>query len=152
LPAINIHRICGEIAPEVAAAEYERELVTFFSEQTGVPRFDLILLGMGDDGHVASLFPGSPALEEQRRLVISVKHNQPPLPLVDRVSVTFPLINAAKQVMLIVTGAAKAQRVEEAFSEVDKPQPLPVQRVKPVDGEVVWFLDEAVLKGIEKKS
>jgi len=143
LPGSNVHRICGELAPEVAALHYEGELVAFFGERSGEPRFDLIMLGMGDDGHIASLFPGSPALEEKSRLVSAVKHDQPPPPLIDRVSVTLPLINAARQVMLIITGEAKARRVAEAFSEADKLPSLPVQRVKPIQGEVIWLLDEA---------
>jgi 6-phosphogluconolactonase len=79
-PPQNIHRIQGEIPPDEAAAAYECAIAEFFGEENRHPRFDLILLGMGEDGHTASLFPGSPALDETGRWVVAVEHNQPPAP------------------------------------------------------------------------
>ena len=142
LPPQNIHRILGEIPPEEAAAAYESAIAEFFGEKNKPPRFDLILLGMGEDGHTASLFPGSPALGETRRWVAAVVHNQPPVPLVNRVTMTFPLINAARGLAVIVSGAAKAGVVRQALSEGETPK-LPVQRVNPQEGEQVWLLDKA---------
>jgi 6-phosphogluconolactonase len=142
LPPQNIHRILGEIPPEEAAAAYESAIAEFFRDGNRPPRFDLILLGMGEDGHTASLFPGSPALDETKRWVVAVEHNQPPAPLLSRVTMTFPLINAARGVAVIVSGASKAGVVQQAFSEGDTPK-LPVQRVNPEEGELVWMLDEA---------
>ena len=143
LPPQNIHRIKGEISPEEAAASYERSIVEFFGEEIHPPRFDLVLLGMGEDGHTASLFPESPALDETQRWVVAVEHNRPPAPLVARVTMTLPLINAARLIALIVSRAAKASLVRRALSEVGDAPILPVQRVHPEGGEMVWLLDEA---------
>lgn len=148
LPEYNIHRIQGELPPQVAADAYLQELEGFFVGQSGLPRFDLVLLGMGEDGHVASLFPGEAALEEVDRWVVAVKHNRPPAPLVDRVSVTLPVINAARRVALIVSGSGKAERVRQALSGADALETLPVQRVKPQQGELIWLLDEGSAKWI----
>jgi 6-phosphogluconolactonase len=142
LPSQKIHRIQGEIPPEEAAAAYECAIAEFFGEENRPPRFDLILLGMGEDGHTASLFPGSPALDETKRWVVAVEHNQPPAPLLSRVTMTFPLINAARGVAVIVSGASKAGAVRQVLSEGETPK-LPVQRVNPEEGDLVWMLDEA---------
>lgn len=142
LPEENIHRIRGELPAAQAAQEYQEELVAFFGSQERPPYFDLILLGMGEDGHVASLFTASPALEESERWVIAVEHKQPPPPMVARVSISLPVINAAKRVILIVSGTAKALLVKQALNPEDEELRLPVQRIKPVDGELEWMLDE----------
>lgn len=143
LPPENIHRIQGEILPEEAAASYERSIVAFFGDEAQPPRFDLVLLGIGEDGHTASLFPGSLALSESRRWAVAVEHNQPPAPLVSRVTMTLPLLNAARRIALIVSGAAKAEIVGRALSRAGEDPVLPVQRVRPEDGEMVWLLDES---------
>jgi 6-phosphogluconolactonase len=147
LPAENIHRIRGEELPAKAAAVYQEELEEIYLLES-LPHFDLVLLGMGEDGHVASLFPGSQALEEKIRWVVPVEHHQPPLPLVDRVTLTIPVINAARRVMLIVSGVGKAGRVAQAFENSLSDKFLPVQRVRPVSGELVWLLDEAAAASI----
>jgi 6-phosphogluconolactonase len=98
---------------------------------------------MGEDGHTASLFPGSPALDETERWIVAVEHTQPPTPLVSRISMTLPLLNAARRVALIVSGSNKAGLVRRAISGEKGPSLLPVQRVAPEDGELTWLLDEA---------
>jgi 6-phosphogluconolactonase len=143
LPAQNVHRIQGEALPEQAAEAYEQELFTFFGKDNGLPRFDLVLLGMGVDGHTASLFPDSPALEETGRWAVAVEHQQPPAPLVPRVTLTLPLINAAERVAMIVVGAEKAKLIQQVLSGIETTPVLPVQRVNPTQGEFVWLLDEA---------
>ena len=148
LPEHNIHRIHGELHPQRAAEAYLQELEGFFGVQSGLPHFNLVLLGMGEDGHVASLFPGDATLEEVDRWVVAVEHNRPPVPLVNRVSVTLPVINAARRVALIVSGSGKAERVRQALSGSDAAGILPVQRVRPIQGELIWLLDEDAAKWI----
>jgi len=146
LPAQNIHRIQGEVPPDESAASYERALMEFFEKENGLPHFDLVLLGMGDDGHIASLFPDSPALGETDRWVVAVEHTLPPAPLVSRITMTFPLLNAARRIALIVSGAAKAGLVHRVLSGSGEAPRLPVQRVNPEEGELTWLLDEAAAK------
>lgn len=138
IPTANVHRIAGELAPEEAAMHYEQELRAFFGD---TPRFDLILLGLGEDGHTASLFPASPALYEQTRWVVSVSHEAPPPPLVPRVTLTLPVINQAREILFLVTGSAKAKRVAEILSQLPSPAELPAKAVRPSDGNLIWLLD-----------
>lgn len=150
LPIGNIHRIYGELPPREAAGHYQQDIAKFFemhperiwqsAGKVAFPSFDLIILGMGDDGHTASLFPGSPALDESERWVVGVEHNRPPPPLVDRVTFTLPLINAAADVVFLVTGENKAERLLQVFKDDAEPA-LPAQRVKPVSGRLSWLLD-----------
>jgi len=148
LPPRNIYRIQGEIPPVEAAALYERSIAEFFEQENQPPRFDLVLLGMGEDGHTASLFPDSPALEEKRRWVAAVEHTSPPIPLVSRVTMTLPLLNTARRIALIVSGSAKAGLVQRALNAAGEAPLLPVQRVHPEGGEKVWLLDEAAANKI----
>ncbi|MBN1148015.1 MAG: 6-phosphogluconolactonase [Anaerolineales bacterium] len=152
IPAQNVQRMRGEISPKQAAAEYEQILRDFFALAGGARRstpsnpqtFDLVLLGMGADGHTASLFPAAPALEEKERWVVAVPHESPPAPLVTRLSLTLPAINAAAQVVFLVAGADKASRLQEALSPPCPSQPaLPVQRVRPASGDLLWLIDHA---------
>ena len=114
IPAGNVFRIRGEIAPAAAAQEYENILATV-AARFGEPRYvhDLVLLGLGEDGHTASLFPGSPALDETVRNVIPATGPKPPP---QRITMTFPLLNAARHVTFLVTGADKHALVEEITS------------------------------------
>jgi 6-phosphogluconolactonase len=139
IPAANVHRVRTEEGSAAAvAAYYERELRTFFAlEVDDVPRFDLILLGMGPDGHTASLFPGSPALDETRRLVVPNSIDYMPH---ERVTFTFPVLNAARMIALLVTGRDKAESVARAMSGDPA---VPAGRIRLVDGEVRWYLDRA---------
>jgi 6-phosphogluconolactonase len=139
VPALaeNIHRVQGELAPSQAAEHYEAELRAFFGE---TPAFDLILLGLGEDGHTASLFPGSPALAESVRWVVAAQHTSPPLPLVSRVTLTFSVFNAARQVLFLVSGAGKAPRLAEIRRGVPD---LPAARIRPASGDLLWLIDQA---------
>lgn len=145
IPLSNVHRVRGELEPEVAAQTYAAELRTFF----GVPwpHFDLVLLGMGDDGHTASLFPGSDALRETGRPVVAVTAHYQDRPA-HRVTLTPPAINAARQVLFLVTGAAKSE-ILQAVLEGPEGR-FPAQQIRPTSGHLTWLVDIAAairLKG-----
>jgi 6-phosphogluconolactonase len=142
VPAGNVHRIRGEISPAQAALEYEhavrREIRT--PAETGIPVFDLILLGMGPDGHTASLFPGTLAIHEQTRLVVS--HLVPKL-AARRITFTPPLINAAAHVVFLVAGQDKADALRAVLQDDFRPDTLPAQIVRPLSGQLTWLVDRA---------
>ena len=133
LPASNVHRIHGELEPELAAERYEKEL--------GDRPLDLVLLGMGDDGHTASLFPGRPELTERTRRVLPALA---PVPPERRVTLGFRALDEACAVFFLVTGASKAALVARVLSEIKAQNPsLPAARVRPKNGDLEWYLDEA---------
>jgi 6-phosphogluconolactonase len=143
LPPENIHRMRGELALAESAQEYEDEMRSILTpDETGFPCFDLMMVGMGDDGHVASLFPGSPALFEKQRWVVGSEHNQPPPPLVPRLSLTLPVINAAAQVLVMVSGEKKAEIVRQVLEGDASGEPLPAQLIKPHKGRLLWLMDQ----------
>lgn len=138
----QIVRIEGErTRPEEAARQYEGQIRQRFGVgSTAVPRFDLILLGLGDDGHTASLFPNTPALREETRLVVP---NQAPRGVRDRVTFTAPLINQADTILFMVSGSSKAEAVRSVLEEQDQPADrFPARLIRPASGRVVWFLDQ----------
>lgn len=151
IPLSNIHRIPGELPPGRAASVYQDDLFSFFNLKSTIynpQSFDLILLGLGDDGHTASLFPGSPALKITDRWVVAVEHNQPPPPLVTRLSLTLPAINAAAQVTFLVSGLAKASRLQEVLKPLyAATPPLPAQLIRPVNGRLSWLVDQVAAGG-----
>jgi 6-phosphogluconolactonase len=137
-PAENVHRMPGELEPSLAAERYEAELRRCFDEaEAPFPSFDLILLGMGADGHTASLFPGSPALAETRRWVVA---NPIEALATTRLTLTLPVLNAASSVLFLVAGADKAERLEQVLSAAARPE-FPSQRVRPRGAEPQWFVD-----------
>jgi 6-phosphogluconolactonase len=150
IPAEQVARIRGEADdPEAAAADYARVMTEVFGSRRGeLPMFDLILLGMGVDGHTASLFPGSPVLKEVFRSVAAVHAGAASIP--QRFTFTFPLINAAAHVMFLVAGAEKTKVVKAALSEPGSG--LPASMVRPTTGRLVWLLDRpaAALLGSTK--
>jgi 6-phosphogluconolactonase len=137
----NIHRMRSEHPdPEQAARDYEAELRRNLpTSPNGLPRFDLILLGMGADGHCASLFPGKPALHEQERLVVAA---EPGLkPFVPRLTLTFPVLNNAANVLFLVSGSDKAETLSRVLEGPPDLDSLPSQAVHPTDGTLTWLLD-----------
>ncbi len=150
IPAGNIHRIRGEADPEQAASEYEQDLrVAYFGNASHVPpRFDLIYLGMGDDGHTASIFPGTSAVREPTRWAVAQAHDFPPPPLVARIRLTPPVINAAAHVAFLVAGAGKAERLQQVLKGPHQPDKLPAQIIQPTSGKLVWMVEEAAAKNI----
>ena len=137
--APDVRRIPGELGPGAGAAAYEQELRTVFG--TGIPRFDLVLLGLGPDGHCASLFPGDPALEERERLAVGVARSGL-APWVPRVTLTLPVLNAAHHVLFLVTGADKAAAAARAFSG-GPDRSTPASLVAPTDGTLAALMDRA---------
>lgn len=137
----QVHRMEGELEPEAAAARYESELRnTFRLEGAETPRFDLISLGMGDDGHTASLFPHTAAIHEMGRLVTA---NHIPQKDTWRITLTWPVINQARSVFFLIAGADKAERVHEVFIGPRDPERLPSQLIWPSSGILTLFLDKA---------
>ncbi len=149
IPASNVHRLVGEGNPEENARLYEHQLRTFFAGRPW-PRFDLVFLGMGDDGHTASLFPGSEALQEKSKWVTTSRNQRFPH---ERITLTLPALNAAAHLMFLVTGKEKAQRLSEVlhpkpvsskqWAVGSKPDCLPAQMVQPIDGRLEWLVDSA---------
>jgi len=141
LPPANVHRIHAELGAARAATKYENELRSVFSARAGeVPRFDLIMLGMGLDGHTASLFPGGAALKERVSLVSAnwvEKFNS------HRITFTYPLLNAAAEVMFVVGGADKADMLRNVLRGDPTGQTYPAQDVRPVSGRLLWLVDGA---------
>jgi 6-phosphogluconolactonase len=139
IPAERIMRIRGEADdPEAAAAEYARRLGEVFECRRGeLPRFDLVLLGLGVDGHTASLFPGSPVLKEVFRPVAAVHAAAASIP--QRFTLTFPVLNAAARVVFLVGGPEKAKVVKAVLAEGGSG--LPAGMVRPTDGRLMWLLD-----------
>jgi 6-phosphogluconolactonase len=138
IPENNIHRIRAELEADAAAKEYEQELRDFFHlADHDWPRFDLIFLGIGEDGHTASLFPGSKALTEALRRVAAnwVEKFQ-----TFRITLTFPVLNHAAEVLFMVSGAGKAQ----ILSEVVRPgaRKYPAQNIEPQNGQLLWLVDQ----------
>ncbi len=137
IPAANVHRIQGELPATEAARLYESELRSVFGGGPALPRFDLIHLGIGGDGHTASLFPGEPSLHESSRWVLDAidrsHHDEP------RVTFTFPVINAARAVEVLVLEPAKADVVHRVLSERGEVDVLPARGIAPT-GEHVWLL------------
>lgn len=140
IPPANVHPMPTDApTPGDAAHHYEQELRTFFGK---VPRFDLVLLGMGADGHTASLFPSTPALQERKRWVAV---GEAPVEPRVRLTLTLPVLNAARAVHFVVTGADKAEAVRRILGEN---APLPAALVSPEEGELVWWLDKDAASSI----
>jgi 6-phosphogluconolactonase len=161
VPPAHVIRMQGEDPPPIAAQEYEKFMRQFFRDSGAWPRFDLILLGLGLDGHTASLIPGTPAVTDhvtttfpEERRQGETETGQPPLRWVVhnvvraqqtiRLTFTYPVINQAKNIWFLVTGAKKA----EAYAEVQKgPNPAwPASLVQPAAGELKWYVDKAVIQ------
>lgn len=144
----NIYRMPGENEPEIAALEYEEILKNHLPFANGnVPRFDLILLGLGDDGHTASLFPGNEALQETRRLVVA--------PYVEkigayRLTLTLPVLNSGSHIFFLVAGEAKAAIVRDVLGKKSATENLPAQRIRPKKGRLVWLMDREAASLLNK--
>lgn len=144
IPLSNVHRIQGEKPPLMAAQSYENELKAFFGAQ--LPVFDLVLLGLGQDGHTASLFPGSQVFSETGRWAAAVEN----APLVDRVTLTLPVLNNAREVIFLVSGSEKAKMVKEILSDPPGTGKYPAGRVNPIYGRVLWLVDGSALAGTSR--
>ena len=139
----NIHRVESELEPASAAQAYAHTLSGFADAPFDFPRFDLVLLGMGDDGHTASLFPGSPVDIETSTIAVTAHYQDRPA---NRVSLTSKVFNQAREIWFLVTGAGKAETLRRVINGERNLEQLPAQRIQPVNGNLIWMIDEAAGK------
>jgi 6-phosphogluconolactonase len=138
VPLGGVHRMCGELPPEEAAGAYEEELRRFFGDDP--PRFDLILCGLGEDGHTLGLFPETSALEVTDRWAVA----NPVLKLeTTRLTLTVPVVNAARAVVFLVSGEGKAGALREILEGDADPRAYPARLVNPESGDLTWMVDQA---------
>jgi 6-phosphogluconolactonase len=146
MPAENIFRIKGENDPETEAKRYSEVLKKQLPIVDGLPQFDLVILGMGDDGHTASIFPYEIVLWDAEAYCAVATH---PESGQKRVGLTGGIINNAKTVAFLVTGADKAEKVEEIIGQRSGYKKYPASKVSPKSGELLWFLDRKAAAGLE---
>jgi 6-phosphogluconolactonase len=142
VPVGSVHRMRGELPPDEAAAAYEEELRAFFG-QVDVPRFDLILCGLGEDGHTLSLFPETAALDVNDRWVVA----NPVLKLgTTRLTLTIPVLNASRAVTFLVAGESKAEALKEVLEGDADPRAYPAKLVRPESRDLTWMVDRAAAR------
>ncbi len=146
IPAENIYRMPVEISPiRKAAAQYEKTLKEVFiklNPDNKMPVFDLIILGIGNDGHTASLFPENKALNEKKKWAVSVK-GDPALSVRERITLTLPVINSARNIMFIISGKGKGGIIKNILSNNPESRAYPASFVKP-EGKTIWFIDKNI--------
>lgn len=148
IPPARQHVIEGSLGPEAAAAAYEEDLKAAFGAR-GLPVFDLVLLGLGEDGHIASLFPGQPALAETTRWAAPVWNAPKPPP--ERVTLTLPVLNQARHIFVAAAGDGKAEAVAQCFARpAADAAPLPARHLAPAAGELRWLLDRAAAAQLQE--
>ena len=138
VPASHIYPMWGEVLPEQFAQDYKNGLQSHF--KSNAPQFDLILLGMGDDGHTASLFPGTAVLTEKEKWVSAYYLESQKM---HRITLTAPLLNQAKKILFLTYGEKKASALHEVLEGECNPTKYPAQLIQPISGEVQWLIDEA---------
>ena len=148
IPDANVHRIEGELGPLEASKNYARVLEQFASPPFQWPRFDLVLLGMGEDGHTASLFPGSPVEALGPVEAVTAHYQDRPA---ERVTLTPPVFNTARLVLFMAVGGNKALTLSKVLSDTHQPQLYPAQRIEPKDGKLIWLIDEAAASKLPGK-
>lgn len=148
IPLTQIIRVKGELDSDMVVAEYIHQLKTFAPAGEEWPRFDLVLLGMGSDGHTASLFPGEISAEETTEPVIAVTANYESRPA-HRVTLTPMVINQAHHILFLATGSSKAAALTAVLQDPYQPEKWPAQRIHPEDGRIYWFVDEAAAANIK---
>jgi len=146
LPDANVHRMEGELDPEEAASRYESEIRnTFKLEGAETPAFDLILLGLGPDGHTASLFPHTEGLDEMARICFA---NHVPQKDTWRITLTWPVIVAGREVAFLIEGAGKEEMVRTVFTGGYDPETYPAQLIRPASGRLTLLLDAPAAAGL----
>jgi 6-phosphogluconolactonase len=148
IPDSNIHRIKGELGPAEASKDYSLTLRGFAFPPLEWPRFDLVYLGMGEDGHTASLFPGSPVDVSEPTLPVTAHYQDRPA---NRVTLTPIVFNSARMVVFMATGEKKAIPLAEVLSDRYNPAKYPAQRIDPNDGRLVWLVDKAAASKLPKE-
>lgn len=139
IPDENIHRILSELEPDSASRGYARTLKLFAEPPLAWPRFDLTLLGMGDDGHTASLFPNSPVEVDSPTQAVTVNYQGRPA---NRVTLTEMVLNSSRNIIFIVTGKPKAETLNKVLNGEYLPEELPAQRIAPENGNLIWLIDK----------
>ncbi|HEU0291279.1 MAG TPA: 6-phosphogluconolactonase [Anaerolineales bacterium] len=139
VPENNIHRVKGELGPAPASTEYAQTLKSFAEDHLEFPRFELVYLGMGEDGHTASLFPGSRVDVTEAVVPVTAKYQDRPA---NRVTMTQVVFNQARMVVFMATGEKKATTLAEVLSDRYNPDLYPAQRIDPKDGQLIWLVDE----------
>ncbi len=148
IPPANIFRICGEAAPAGEAERYSLQYSRNVKQVKGIPRCDLLMLGLGEDGHTASIFPPDVQLFSSDKLFETTLH---PETKQRRITATGKIINNAKTVVMLATGESKAARVAQILGNPDGSERLPAARVRPEKGEVIWMLDRPASKKLKSK-
>ncbi|GLR20194.1 6-phosphogluconolactonase [Portibacter lacus] len=146
LPKENIHRVKGENDPEAEKLRYAKEMYDDMITKDGVPIFDLVILGMGDDGHTASIFPDSIELWESPNNTEVAVH---PDSGQKRITITGQVINKARSVAFLVTGEGKREKVDEILNQKEDHQKYPASLVKPESGNLIWYLDKAAAQDLK---
>jgi 6-phosphogluconolactonase len=138
VPAENIHSVRTDLEPEAAAEEYANVLGRYATPPLRWPRFDLVLLGLGEDGHTASLFPGSPWDGERPVMAVNAHYQDRPA---WRVTLTPPVFNSARRILFLVSGRSKARVLADVLYGEQRPEVLPAQSIHPEEGELIWMVD-----------
>jgi 6-phosphogluconolactonase len=146
IPSENVHRIRGENNPEEEAIRYAQEIKENINYRGDNPVFDLVILGLGEDGHTASIFPDEIEMFEDERVCAVTKH---PLTGQKRITITGKVLNNANRVFFLVTGANKAQRISEIMNDDEAAKLLPAYYISPTNGELIWYIDEAAAHKIQ---
>jgi len=139
IPRENILRVKGELVPYEASTAYARTLKEFADPEFDWPRFDLVLLGMGEDGHTASLFPGSQVDFNSPTLAVTADYQGRPA---NRVTLTPAVFNSARKIIFLVTGPKKATILSYVLGSESTVEQYPVQRIQPTEGQIIWLVDE----------
>lgn len=145
IPTQNIHRVKGEHDPPIEASRYSEELRKAIPITSGMPTFDMIILGMGDDGHTASIFPHEIDLLTSSKVCAVATH---PTSGQNRVTLTGQIINHAKEVIFLVTGEGKKNRIAEVFNREGDWEKYPVSYITPSSGKLLWYVDQAAVSAL----
>ncbi len=148
IPQENIHRVKGELDPIAAAKDYAETLKQFAEPRLNFPRFDFVLLGMGEDGHTASLFPDSPVQVTEPVIAVTANYQDRPA---NRVTLTQLVFNQARMVVFMATGEKKANTLAQVLSDRYNPAQYPVQRIDPQDDQLIWLVDDAAASKLPRK-
>ena len=145
IPQEHIHRMRGEDDPAKEAERYSREIIQHVAAKNSFPSFDIIILGMGDDGHTASIFPGNERLLHSDKVCETAIH---PASLQKRITLTGKVINNSKEIFFLVTGIKKSQVIEQIFGKNKNSAMFPSSFINSINGRTVWLLDEEAAKNI----
>ena len=148
LPENNVHRALGELDPTSASKNYAETLKTFAEPDLDFPRFDLVYLGMGEDGHTASLFPNSPVQVNEPVIAVTANYQDRPA---NRVTLTQQVFNQARMIVFMATGEKKAETLARVLSERYNPELYPAQRIDPKDGQLIWLVDDSAASKLPRK-